>query len=309
MPPERTANVASAGGRSTCLASPASQRLAAGPAKATRVAPLLGSSRRRAIRTGDSVSRRPATSRVTGADVAARNASCAATSSSAVVVGSARAIGSRTGAPRSSDESAATMAAEAAVRSRRTPGRPGTTAAASPCRRRRASTAGRSTDAGDPLHREPHGRRVRRRVRLDVDAEQLRAKPADAAHRPRPAVARPASATAADQSERTPSCEAVNRSCSPPATKITGVCSTALLLSVRSAVASARSSPPTSTPAIVVPDARRVSEPANSAAAPTASTTTSATTMATRRAGSPEATRRRVVRGTLVAPEDTGQEG
>ena len=132
MAPERTANVASAGGRSTSSARPASQRLAAGPAKASRVAPPLGSSRSCAIRTGDSVSRRPATSSATGADVAARNASCAATSSPAVVFGAARAIGSRTAAPRSSDESAATIAAEAAARSRRTPGAPGTTAAPSP---------------------------------------------------------------------------------------------------------------------------------------------------------------------------------
>ena len=84
---------------------------------------------------------------VAGAESAVLAACDAATSCSPVTFCSARTTGSRTGPSRSREASAVTIAVEALPRSRTSPDRPGATTTDSPCRRRAASTAGRSTAA------------------------------------------------------------------------------------------------------------------------------------------------------------------
>ena len=142
------------------------------------------------------------------------------------------------------------------------------------------------------------------------DAEQLRAKPANAAHRPeacRRAARlgdgrRPVGADA-ELRGREPERALRPRRTSP-------ACARASLAPLRQECRGGGALEPADVDAgDRGPGARRSRSPRTAQAAPTASRRTSAAAMATRRAGSAGAARRRVVRETLVAPEDTGREG
>ena len=216
----------------------------------------------------------------------------------------------RRGPPRSNDASAATIAAAAAARSSRTPARAGTTWNASPRRRTPASTAGRSTARGDPSDRDSNGRRVARTSPASTSTPNSRRwrrrTPRTGA---KPSAARGGLRHGAGPVRANPELRRREPERPSAATNVTGSRSTRSARAARSAVAAAplrgrrRRPPRRSCPA------SRLGEPASSA------TPTIASSHEQRRPrwrlDAPRirgAARRRVVRGTLVAPEDTGSE-
>ena len=242
---------------------------------------------------------------VAGAESAVLAACDAATSCSPVTFCPARTTGRRTGLPRSSEASAVTIVVVARPRSRILPDRPGATTTDSPCRRRLASTAGRSTAAAirATVYRTTDGYTAAcgatsvPKIRVCT-----RFRPRTGAN-PSPAAA--ADRTAAAQSGRTPSCDAVSANVRPPATNSTGFRPSTADRRSSFLVAAETSSPPTPSPATVVPAGSRVGDPAKRTEARIANRASRPTARTALRAAMRLERRRRAILWTLVAPEDT----